>query len=335
MNVIYSSSDSFAPIAGVAITSLLVNNKDADELNIYLIDNDISEENKRNFTEIVSSFNRSITFIPRPDINKRAGLQIDVGRWNISTFYRLFLCTILPDDVDRCIFLDSDTIVRHSLKELWEMDLEGKVVGAIDDCRKDYYKIDLGLSPDNTYTNNGVMLIDLKSWREMDIEEDFLQYIIAHNGNITYVDQGVLNGVLGKKNLVKVIHTKFNVMTIFFDFNYKDLIKLRKPETHLSEQEYNEAVSDPYVVHFTSCFMSGSRPWNEKNNHPYRPEYLKYKEMSPWKNTPPIPDDRKPAKKLMTTACNIMPKFLMIGSMSLIHSRLYPMIRTLKSRKSN
>ena len=49
MNVVYSSSDSFAPIAGVAITSLLVNNKDADELNIFLIDNNISEENKRNF----------------------------------------------------------------------------------------------------------------------------------------------------------------------------------------------------------------------------------------------------------------------------------------------
>lgn len=47
MNIVYSSSDSYAPIAGVSIMSLLHNNTDADEINIYMIDNNISDENKR------------------------------------------------------------------------------------------------------------------------------------------------------------------------------------------------------------------------------------------------------------------------------------------------
>lgn len=38
----------------------------------------------------------------------------------------------------------------------------------------------------------------------MNVEKEFLDFIIAHNGDITYVDQGVLNGVLAKKGLVKV-----------------------------------------------------------------------------------------------------------------------------------
>ncbi|MGN0490011.1 glycosyltransferase family 8 protein [Ruminococcus sp.] len=332
MNIVYSSSDSFSPVAGVSITSLLCNNKDTDEINIYLIDNDISEENKKKFVELTEKFGRNLVFIPKPDLNKQAGIQINVGRWNISTFFRLFLCTILPDDIDRCIFLDCDTVIRHSLKELWEMDLEGKIVGSADDCRSDRYKTELGLSPDSTYTNNGVMLIDLKAWREMNVEKDFLEFIVARNGDITYVDQGVLNGVLAKKNLVKVIHTKYDAMTIFFDFNFKDLMKVRRPEHHLSEQEYNETVTDPYIIHYTSCFLSGTRPWNEKNNHPFVGDFLKYKEMSPWKGFPPYPDDRKKSKKLMTTVCNIMPKGLMIATISLVHSKLYPMIRSLKSR---
>ncbi len=335
MNIVYSSSDSFAPIAGVSIMSLLKNNTDADELNIYLIDNDISQENKDKFVKMVSDFDRNLIFIPKPDLNKQAGLQIDVGRWNISTFFRLFLCTILPKDIDRCIFLDSDTVIRHSLKELWEMDLEGKIVGSADDCRSDRYKTELGLSPDSTYTNNGVMLIDLKSWREMNVEKDFLEFIVARNGDITYVDQGVLNGVLAKKNLVKVIHTKYDAMTIFFDFNFKDLLKVRKPEHHLSEQEYNETVTDPYIIHYTSCFMSGTRPWNVNNNHPFLGDYLKYKEMSPWKDVPQTPDDRKFFKKAMTKACNIMPRFMMIAIISLVHSKLYPMVRALKGKKHN
>lgn len=332
MNIIYSSSDSFAPIAGVSVMSLLENNKDSEELNIYLIDNDISEENKNKFTNLVNKYNRNLIFIPKPDLNKQAGLNINTGRWNISTFFRLFLCTILPKDINRCIFLDSDTVIRHSIKELWEMDLEGKLVGSADDCRSDRYKTELGLSPDSTYTNNGVMLIDLEKWRQKNVEKDFLDFIIKYNGDITYVDQGVLNGVLAKDNLVKVIHTKYDAMTIFFDFNFKDLMKVRKPEHHLSEEEYNETVTDPYIIHYTSCFMSGTRPWNEKNNHPFRCDYLKYKEMSPWKDSPFIPDDRKSLKKLMTSVCNILPKPVMIGIISLVHSKLYPMVRSLKKK---
>ena len=53
MNVVYSSSDSYAPIAGVSIMSLLHNNTDADEINIYMIDNNISDENKKRFENMV------------------------------------------------------------------------------------------------------------------------------------------------------------------------------------------------------------------------------------------------------------------------------------------
>lgn len=203
MNVVYSSSDSYAPIAGVSIMSLLHNNTDADEINIYMIDNNISDENKKRFENMVDKFGRNIVFIPRPDLNKMAGVDIEVGRWNISTFFRLFLCTILPDNLDRCIYLDCDTVVRHSLREFWETDLEDKIVAAVDDCRSDRYKTELNLPCDSTYTNNGVLLIDLKSWREMNVEKDFLNFIIAHNGDITYVDQGVLNGVLAKNESCK------------------------------------------------------------------------------------------------------------------------------------
>lgn len=334
MNIVYSSSDSFAPITGVSIQSLLINNADADEINIYLIDNGISEDNKSKLRQLADKHNRTLVFIDKPDLNKQVGLSIniDIGRWNISTFFRLFLPTILPSGVERCIFLDGDTIVRHSLRELWEMDLEDKIAAAIDDCRSDRYKTELGLSTDNTYTNNGVILIDLKRWRELGVEKEFIEFMIARNGSITYVDQGVLNGVLAKKGLVKVIPTKYNVMTVFFDFNFKELIKLRHPEHHLSEEEYNEAVSDPYIVHYTSCFYSGTRPWNEKNNHPYVGEYLEYKAMSPWKDTPQLPDNRKKLKKLMTTVCNIMPKGMMIAIISLVHSKLYPMVRALKGK---
>ena len=43
MNVVYSSSDSYSLVAGVSMYSLMVNNKECEELNIFLIDNGITD----------------------------------------------------------------------------------------------------------------------------------------------------------------------------------------------------------------------------------------------------------------------------------------------------
>ena len=56
MNIVYSSSDSFSPIAGVSVVSLLKNNRDAENITIYLIDNNISDENKARFEKLVSEY---------------------------------------------------------------------------------------------------------------------------------------------------------------------------------------------------------------------------------------------------------------------------------------
>ena len=86
-------------------------------------------------------------------------------------------------------------------------------------------------------------------------------------------------------------------MTVFFDFNFKDLMKVRRPEHHLSEEEYIEAVTDPYIIHYTSCFLSGTRPGNENNNHPFVGDYLKYKECHRGKIFRNIPMSERNQKK--------------------------------------
>ncbi len=164
------------------------------------------------------------------------------------------------------------------------------------------------------------------------LKRNFSDFIIAHNGDITYVDQGVLNGVLAKKGLVKVVHTKYDAMTVFFDFNFKDLMKVRKPEHHLSEQEYSETVTNPYIYSLYFVLFVGYTTMERKQHHPFVGDYLKYKTMSPWKDFPQYPDDRKKSKKLMTSVCNAMPKGMMIAVISLVQSKLYPMARALKQK---
>lgn len=331
MNIVYSSSNSYAEIAGTSIMSLFENNKDIDNINLFIIDNGISDSNKKNLIRISNKYNRKITFLNNLDIEKVTNTRINVGRWHISTFYRLFLCSLLPAEIDKIIYIDCDMIILHSLKEIWDMDMHGYFAMGADDCRSGSYRVNIGLDPGHIYINNGFILIDLKAWRENRIEEMYIEFINKYNGDITYMDQGVLNGVLGSMDKIGLLPLIYNAQTVFFDFKYDQIKQYRRPVLAYSQKDYEEAVKDPVIVHFTSCFISGTRPWNEKNNHVYRKEFLNYRKLTPWGNNPLWIDDRKLGKKLLTIICNILPLSIVLSMISVVHSELYPMIRNIKN----
>lgn len=332
MDIVYSSSDSYCEIAGISMLSLLENNQGAEEINLYLIDNNISIENKKKLETMVSSFGRNLTYLAHPDIEKLSDTQINVGRWNISTFYRLFLPSMLPEQVKKVLFIDCDTLVLQDLRPLWEMKFGDKWLYGVDDCRGAAYRTNLGLDEKANYINNGVLLIDIEAWRHHEVEKMFLQFIHDNQGDITFVDQGVQNGVLSKLNKSGLLHPKYNCLTVFFDFDYENLIKLRRPPVPGDARQYQEAAEHPAIVHFQSCFRSGLRPWVKGCRHPFAPAYLEYKAKSPWRDEPMRPDDRTVPQKALNLAARMMPEKLMVLGVSILHTKIYPLMRGIKQK---
>lgn len=113
------------------------------------------------------------------------------------------------------LFIDCDTLVMQDLTPLWEMDMGDKWLYGVDDCRGAAYRTNLGLQPTDNYINNGVLLVDLDAWRKNNVEDMFLRYIRENQGDITFVDQGVQNGVLSKLGRSGILHPKYNCMTVF------------------------------------------------------------------------------------------------------------------------
>ena len=70
MNVMYLCNENYAMIAGVSICSLLDHNLDIDEINIFLVSDDIVEDSCKKLQNIVNSYNRKLFFIPKPDMKK-------------------------------------------------------------------------------------------------------------------------------------------------------------------------------------------------------------------------------------------------------------------------
>ena len=85
MNIVYHASDSFAKVTGTSIVSIFENNKDIDEINVYVIEKNFTEDNKKKMEQLADKYNRRIIFIPMPDINKSERLHFKIIRkeWRI------------------------------------------------------------------------------------------------------------------------------------------------------------------------------------------------------------------------------------------------------------
>jgi lipopolysaccharide biosynthesis glycosyltransferase len=102
---------------------------------------------------------------------------------------RILIPKIVPTDVSRVLYVDTDTLILNSLEPLWQTDLEGHPLGAVqdyDDGRNGDFDLQAGQSENSLYKglprvqrcfNSGVLLIDLDGWRERGIREKAFEYI--------------------------------------------------------------------------------------------------------------------------------------------------------------
>lgn len=320
MNVVYSASDLYSSLAGISLTSLLVNNTDTDEIHVIIMDNGISEENKKKLRVTVEKYGRDIIFVPLTNALK--GIKINIQKWNISTFGRLFEASSLLR-FDRVIHIDCDTVVDGSLSALWDLDMSHAVIAGASDCLSDIYKSNIGIKPEDTYVNAGVLVMNLKRIRELALEKKFLDYIEKWGNLLTYVDQEVLNACIPEDEKIE-LPLCYNSYSILHHLNYRQLKTLRNVKHMFSESVYEEAIRHPVVIHYTGCFLEGTRPWIKGDHHPLRDVFIKYKETSQWADMEEWEDKRSAKDKLTFVVARITPKFILAPIIGYIHGVYVP-----------
>ena len=333
MDILYSSSDSYAFLAGISITSLLENNKSVGDIHIYVMDNHISEENKDKLTRVVISYERDISFVPMPDMKELTGRDIDTRRWNISTFGRLFMASALPPSVHKALNIDCDTIIVDSLEPVDNMDLSGKVCAGALECWPTYAKENVGQGAEDKYINGGIVYFNLDEVRRSAYEKKFIDYIIRYGDSLAYLDQDVLNAV-APQDKIEVLPLRYNVAALYYYASYAEAQRIRRACAFYSPEEYEQARRNPAIVHFTTCFFDGLRPWIKGNRHPYLQEFLRYKNMSPWKDRPLDDDARGALGHLKAAALKVMPRFMVCDAASLMRGTIQPRVCGKKMKRA-
>lgn len=322
MHIVYASDERYAGVLGVSLYSLLETHSGMERLKVTILDHHIPQESRRALDRVAGQFGRRLDFVPvsfPPEL--RIG-TLDCRRWSLAAFSRLFAASLLGE-ADRILYLDCDTVICKSLEALFAFDMKGRSCAAVAEPMSRWHKANIGLARESPYFNSGVLLVDLAQWRRGQIERQFIRYIQARHGNIPYIDQGVLNAVLG--GAMAPLPVAYNMMTLFYDFSYEHIERIRADRMLYPREEFEKALQDPAIVHFTASFKS-DRPWVKADGHCQSRLWNGCLRKAGWTGALPAPENPGSGRRLARFIVKNMPGQVGILSTYLASSIFQPMI---------
>lgn len=246
------------------ITSIFENNKN-NVFAIHIMTTGVEESDKSKLIAFAQSHNSAIKFYVIDDnyVNKTFGAFKEL-RFGLAAYYRLLFPSVLPAEVKRYIYLDTDVIVVGSLQELYNIDIHSFPLGA---CAEPFTLPQLGMPIDSKYFNSGVILVDKEAWIEQDITTKAIKFLHENPEKIFWADQDALNAVLVGN--WEILDNKFNVTAgLVPSASKKDLDIFLKTKV---------------VIHYNQ----NTKPWHRNSESPLRYLYHEYFKKSPIGNKNP------------------------------------------------
>jgi lipopolysaccharide biosynthesis glycosyltransferase len=227
-------------------------------LDVYVLEAGVSELDKAkvaaSLPENAVSNLHWITVSPQDVGGLGVGLH-----FSSANYFRLLLPKLLPQ-LDRVLYLDADTVARADLSALFELfDDKHPLQACRDYCGTIANPLihlpnfaAFGLSADTPYFNSGVLLMNLRLWREEMISEKIMALGRKSPETTFFADQTAINIIL--KDRIGVLDPEWNAQTIHpkvLDGTW---------EVPFVPQDLENA----RIVHYTSEF----KPWNLGKNQP-------------------------------------------------------------------
>ena len=178
-NIVCIADEAYAQHTAVMLASLFSQNAEK-QFRVFLMTYTMSEETKRKLQQVVNGHGE--LHILEDDYSD-SGIRVlksetSTKAWNPIMYLKLLIPQKLPIDVERFLFLDVDMIINHDIEKLYHTDLSGFTLAACDDYKfQQVHRDRLGLKKSDLYVNSGVMVIDLKSWREKEQQCPMIQFL--------------------------------------------------------------------------------------------------------------------------------------------------------------
>jgi lipopolysaccharide biosynthesis glycosyltransferase len=292
--VLCASDDNYVMPLAVTLYSAATNLNPGNHLHVLLMDGGISEQSWNGLKETLLDLPITVHVL-RPDKREIADLGIS-HHITHTAYFRLLAARLLPESIDKVIYLDSDVLVKGDLTELWNQDVgDNYCLAAVDiscpfinayEAQKElgslkkslpYLNVitpignwrELGLKGSDPYFNSGVMVLNIARWREEKIDQKLLACLRDNPAFVWCWDQYALNvvfsGQWGK------LPAKWNQGAHTFEYPDESF-------GPIDAAEFAEMRDRPAVVHFTTEF----KPWKFRPFHPDREAFYEQLDQTAW-----------------------------------------------------
>lgn len=199
--------------AKVMLYSLSINNdlsKKGEKIDVFVVSE--AEEKYLKCLKDISN-NLRITFI-KVDSSLINNIEIN-NRWGRYVFYRLIVYKLLPETLDRILWLDVDIIIDGNIEEFYNLNFNNKSIIACEDwinitqlmlttAAMKKFKV----KENKPYFNSGVLLMNLKKIRKLDPYDNLLKLLKETEKYFKYADQDIYN--IYFIDDVKIVTSKYN-----------------------------------------------------------------------------------------------------------------------------
>ncbi len=251
MNILVAINKKYVRQLNILLKSIEYSNNE-ENFNIYILHKNLDKEDMENIIESLdlSRFKINDIKIPKCEIDK---FPVFEKRYSEEIYFRLYASKYLPEDIDRVLYLDADTLVINNLRELYETDFEGNYFVAATHIKKVLHKINeirLDIKEDEPYINTGVLLINLKALRKVDVEEKVKKFIKDNKKKLLLPDQDIVATLFGDK--IKLVdELKYNLGERAWK-----LYNLNNPKSKITLRWIR---NNTVIIHY----YGRNKPWNK------------------------------------------------------------------------
>ena len=278
INVLCSTDDNFAQHCAVMATSLLRHT--GNSVTIHVIESELSSDNQKKLEETINANGGEIIFHHvRDDYAKLLEVQ-DGCAVSDAAYYRFYVTSLIKDEsIEKILYLDCDIVVMDDVAKLFQIDISDYPLAAVRDIvnpANEKQMFGISFSYRDRYFNSGVLLINLKLWRENNYQEQLIEKARQIN-SLIFPDQDPLNAVFRNRWLeLPPWWNRFSVV------NYQNVFFRTKAD----ELRY---IYSPSIIHYANNI---ARPWMDMCFVPWQKVYKETLELTPWNGSKPIEVDK-------------------------------------------
>ena len=298
--IVVCCTPNWLPLAACTLKSC-VDQGGAALADLYVIGIDLTEKDRAEFQAFTTHHNFPATLVD--GILPQDLLEKAPKRFSAAAYLRLTLDQILDPTYDRVLYLDSDILALAPLAQVFNYDLGGQALGAVEDYQSfptasgghAKHPVAIGLPAGARYFNSGMLLFDWPKILQQKKLPECVDRILALGSStkkLNFPDQDVMNLVFAGQwqrlpitfNLISIVSDYFTEPPVFRHFtrDHKPWHKVRGIGYSGFHKQYQAMLLGTPWASVTQSGLTRIAPLNALGNfmrrrdHKTRQRYLKH-----------------------------------------------------------